>query len=856
MLFPESDNPHMSASPQGRGASRSLVPDDVVAAELVDQLPDALVVVDSELRLRWANHRAEEIFGRSLDDIVDQSCAELVHPDDLELALRSMVSVQDKDVGGAIELRLQTTSGWRLAELVGRPITWRGDEAVALSIRDLTDRRRFELAFNDDARLRSLVQNAAVVTMLVSSEGTLLSASGALTSKLGHDPELVVNRPLAELVADEDVDAWTAALSLARHGATATSPVTVDVHLRRHHRDGTVPCELTVVNLLDDPTVSGLVVTCSDVTARTTAEAELHDTLSLLTATLDSTADGILVVDRDGRMTSFNRRFADMWRLPPDVLESRDDTRAVAYVLDQVTRPEAFLAKIEDLYSHPEEESSDTVEFKDGRVFERYSQPQLVEGAVVGRVWSFRDVTERRLLEGELTRMALRDPLTGLANRPLFVDCVDQAMARVRRGGSLAVLFIDLDRFKQVNDSLGHSTGDELLVEAAARIRASVREADRVARFGGDEFAVLCEDLESDSAASDVAARVVEALEQPFLCGQRVFYVGASIGIATTTTGTESAESMLQDADAAMYRAKDSGRGRFELFDQTMRYWVAHRIDLESALRQALDRDELRVHYQPIVDRESFAVRGFEALVRWERPGFGLVSPGEFIAVAEETGMVFAIGEWVLREACREAASWSARWPERRLDIAVNVSTRQLLQGSIVDVVKSALESSGLDPGRLTLELTETTLIDDAPTAQKMIVTLRELGAKIALDDFGTGYSSLTYLRTFPIDMIKIDESFVRTIDTEHQDAAIVAAVAQLARNLGIEVVAEGIEKPSQLDTVVRIGCDGLQGFLFSAPRPASDIASLVDSFGDSHLWAGATGPGSPDASTAAPRAH
>ncbi|HLX88978.1 MAG TPA: EAL domain-containing protein [Acidimicrobiales bacterium] len=836
----------MSEVSPGQDPPRSTAPGSDLLAGLADQLPDALVVIDSQLRLRWANQQAQIVFGRSLADHLGFTCTELVHPDDLELALRSMGTIQGKDVGAPIELRVRTSRGWVLVELVGRPTLWQGDEAVALSIRDLTARRRFELAHDDDARFRSLIQHAAVITMLVSPGGVLASVSGALTRQLGHDPELVENRRLAEIVDPNDHRTLAVGIARASQGDSTSSSVTIEVGMRRHQSDDTVPYELTIVNLLDDPTVAGLVVTARDITDRKTAERGLHDALSLLTATLDSTADGILVVDREGKMTSYNGRFIEMWRLPPAVVSARDDAIAIEFVLEQLTRPKDFVAKIEELYAHPEAESRDTLDFKDGRVFERYSRPQRVDGVVVGRVWSFRDITERRDLEAELVRRALRDPLTGLANRPLFAECIEQGLARVRRDHRpLAVLFIDLDRFKQVNDSLGHSTGDQLLVEAAARIQSAVRESDRVARFGGDEFAVLCEDLDLETDAAEVADRVLKAFEEPFYCGERVFYVNTSIGIAASSSGTETAEILLQDADAAMYRAKDAGRGRYEAFDETMRYWVANRLELESALRQAIAQDQLRVHYQPIVDRCTLVVRGFEALVRWERPGYGLVKPGDFITVAEETGVLFAIGEWVLHEACREAAAWAARWPDHRLNVAVNVSSRQLLQSDIVEVVRSALTASGLAPERLTLELTETTLIDDALTAQRVIMTLRELGVRIALDDFGTGYSSLTYLRTFPIDMIKIDESFVRTIDTEPQTAAIVAAVSQLARDLGIEVVAEGIEKPSQLEAVVRLGCDGLQGFLFSEPRPADEVAELVEPIGALDRWAGTVPLGS-----------
>jgi len=450
--------------------------------------------------------------------------------------------------------------------------------------------------------------------------------------------------------------------------------------------------------------------------------------------------------------------------------------------------------------------------------------------AVLGEVlaWSHKRASH---LAGLEVNRRLHDPLTGLANRLLFIERMDQALARLRRNKEpLAVLFVDLDRFKHVNDSFGHAAGDQLLLEAAGRLRAAVRENDDVARFGGDEFAVLCQDIEDIGATIQIARRVLDAFAAPFVCNKRELFVTASVGIAFASSGYETAEVILQNADAAMYRAKDGGRARFEVFDDSMQHMIATRLELESALRQVVSRDELRVLYQPLLANDAHTIIGFEALVRWERPGFGLLGPGEFIAVAEETGIIIDIGAWILNEACRQAAAWATLWPERRLGVAVNISSRQVLKGDILQAVHAALEESGLDPPLLTLELTETTLIDDAPNAQAILRELRELGVSIALDDFGTGYSSLTYLRTFPIDIIKIDGSFIRTLRVEREALAIVSAVTSLAKTLNIKVTAEGIEDPSQLEAVVELGCDFLQGYLFSRPKEASELRTLLES--------------------------
>jgi diguanylate cyclase (GGDEF)-like protein/PAS domain S-box-containing protein len=441
-----------------------------------------------------------------------------------------------------------------------------------------------------------------------------------------------------------------------------------------------------------------------------------------------------------------------------------------------------------------------------------------------------RDLSDQKRFEAQLAHQGLHDSLTGLPNRLMFTDRLKQALARVRRHDRMfGVLFVDLDRFKAVNDTLGHTVGDQLLIEAAARIRSAVRETDTVARLGGDEFVVLCEDIEGIHHATDFAERIIAVLQAPFRFGDDDTNVSASIGIALSADGTETADAILANADIAMYRAKDNGRSRYELFDETMQQWITTQAALETDLRQSVARNELRLFCQPFIEADTGIIRGFEALVRWERPGFGLVMPDEIIPIAEETGLIVDIGAWVLEQACRHAASWAQRWPDKRLGIAVNLSSRQLLTGDIVDVVTGALEHTGLDPTTLTLELTESTLIDDAVNAQALLHELRDLGCNLALDDFGTGYSSLTYLRAFPISILKIDKSFVRAIGTERQDTAIVAAVIALAKNLGLSVVAEGVETNEQLAVLRKLHCPYMQGYLFSRPRPIDEATDLVE---------------------------
>jgi diguanylate cyclase (GGDEF)-like protein len=455
-----------------------------------------------------------------------------------------------------------------------------------------------------------------------------------------------------------------------------------------------------------------------------------------------------------------------------------------------------------------------------------------VEGAPPTISGIIRDLSDQKRYEAQLSHQVLHDPLTGLPNRVMLTDRLEQALARVRRRERMfALLFVDLDRFKSVNDTLGHSIGDQLLVEAAARIQAAARETDTVARIGGDEFVVLCEDIEGVHQAADFAERIIAALQAPFRFGNDECYVSASIGMALSVDGTEPADVILSNADIAMYRAKGNGRSRCELFDEAMQLWVTTQVALEAALRQAVPRDELRLFCQPFIAADSGLIRGFEALLRWERPGFGLVSPEDFIPMAEEAGLMLDIGRWVLEEACRHAAEWWRLWPERRLGIAVNLSHRQLLAGDILGLVAGALERTGLPANMLTLEVTESALLDDTVGGVEVLLReLRALGVNLSLDDFGTGYSSLTFLHTFPINIVKIDKSFIKAIGTEHEDIAMMSAVIAFAENLDLRVVAEGIENHTQLTQVLTLGCPYLQGYLFSQPRPIGDVPGLIGS--------------------------
>ncbi len=462
------------------------------------------------------------------------------------------------------------------------------------------------------------------------------------------------------------------------------------------------------------------------------------------------------------------------------------------------------------------------------RTIEAVLKNRLDDPAVEGIVVNYRDVTARKTLEAELRRQAFHDSLTGLANRALFADRLEHALAQSRRfTRPIAVLFLDLDDFKTVNDSLGHGEGDELLVAVARRLSGALRAGDTFARMGGDEFAVLIEDPTDAEAPVAVATRLLETLEAPFERGSKELFVRASVGIAVSPAAGLTADELLRNADVSMYTAKGRGKNRVEVFEAGMHEAALARLALKGDLERALDRREFVLHYQPILDLATSRLVGFEALVRWQHPDRGLVAPMTFIPVAEETGLIVALGAWVLREACRTAAAWPA--PDGRpLGISINVSGRQLQEPGFEQAVRDALAESGLAPDRLTLELTESVVMQDAESAIDVLAQLKATGVRLAIDDFGTGYSSLSYLRRFPIDELKIDRSFVASMREGPEQAAVVLSIIKLGETLHLETVAEGIEDATQVTELRSLGAGLGQGYFFARPLPADAVDAMI----------------------------
>jgi diguanylate cyclase (GGDEF)-like protein/PAS domain S-box-containing protein len=449
---------------------------------------------------------------------------------------------------------------------------------------------------------------------------------------------------------------------------------------------------------------------------------------------------------------------------------------------------------------------------------------------VDGLVLTMRDITDRKRLDAELRRQALHDSLTSLPNRALFLDRVGHALSRgFRDGNSVGVLFLDLDDFKLANDRLGHAGGDELLIAVAARLTTLIRPGDTVARFGGDEFALLVEGADVGSKIEEVADRVEQALQEPLAVGDDHLLVHMSIGIAVGSPETHNPDDLLREADAAMYVAKRNGKARHVLFDPAMHDEAQRRVAIAGELRDAIGRNELVVLYQPIVDVHTQCTRGAEALVRWQHPQRGLLQPAEFIPIAETNGVIIPLGQWVLERACTQVQQWKQdALVDETFYVTVNLSARHLQDRRVVDHVVKALQRSQLSPAALVLEITETALLDDLDRTRATLAALKDLGIRLAIDDFGTGYSSLSYLSTFPLDVIKIDKSFVDQLTLTPEGEAMVRAVVELGRALGLQAVAEGIEHRDQALALERLGCGLAQGYLFAKPMPAPEMASAL----------------------------
>jgi len=705
---------------------------------------------------------------------------------------------------------------------------------------------------------------------------------------------------------------------------------------------------------VNEPLTSNINIGSQDVMDK---NLELEKSLSLLRATLESTADGIMIVNGQWKMVDWNQKFVEMWRIPSHLLESGRENLCFDYIMGQLIDPESIASDVEYLYKNPDWQGElPVVHFKDGRVFERFTQPQRVGSDIVGRVYSFRDVTlkmmsddelrireraieasthgvaiiditkpdlpivyinkaferitglsenetigqglaflqsnkldninhkritlairemreetveleshrpsgevywcemsvapvsdsfgkfrhfvclvnditQRREMEQQLLRQATHDSLTELPNRVLLMDRVEQAILQARKKGSvLALLFLDIDRFKMTNDTLGHTVGDKLLQAVSNRLLVATDDFATVARLGGDEFVILLQDVGNEANAEKKAAELLRLIETPFQVGAHSLKITGSIGLSFYPKDGTDYESLMKNADVSMYHAKDNGRNTYRVFDEEMNARAINRMQLDTALRDALKKQEFYLVYQPLINLKTNQVYGFETLIRWNSHILGQVSPVDFIGMAEENGLIVEIGAWVLEEACNELRRWHKQGYDK-LSMAVNISGRQFRQTRLADVVDNVLKKTGLPAQFLELELTESLLVEDVEKAVSTMHELKKMGVKLVIDDFGTGYSSLSYLKQFPVDKLKIDRSFISELVNPGDDAAIARAIINLGHSLQLEVLAEGIETELQRDYMITHGCDYAQGYFYKPPRKPEELQEFLKKF-------------------------
>ena len=807
--------------------------DALVASELETAL-DGVLVLKTARSAATYNRQFAEMWAmpnatreQEVDKIVSHVRAQLKAPAGFSVDIRHFRVHPDKQVYWELELIDGRIVVCHSGAIQGAPEQYLG---CILFFRDVTTERASQAALRASHALLATTERIAHIGGwdwdLVHD---VLAWSDEACRMFGRDPRTYVPT-LSDFESSVHPDDRPRVKDAIAASLNHNEPYDLEFRIVRPDRSERIIHAQAEITLDENGKAARMTGTTHDITVQKTIERELRFANALFVAQIEGSPDGILVVGANRRIVSFNQKFVELWALPNDVVQSRSDERAAAWVLGSLKDPAAFLSRLEELYAHPQEHSHEELELNDGRVFERHSGPlPIVADTDPGRIFFFRDISARKSAEDNAVRMARQDGLTRLANRNVFVESLQRAIAHKRRDGNgFALLYLDLDHFKDINDTLGHPVGDLLLKAVAERLRATVREPDLLARFGGDEFAVIESDVTDPSDVATLAERLLGALRAPFLLLGSEVRIGASIGIAIHTQDISGPEVLLSHADLALYRAKADGRGTYRFFAEGMDAEAHARVALVSDLREAIGTDQMLLVYQPQVEIATGRIVGLEALVRWRHPRRGMVGPAEFIPVAERSGLMVSLGRWVMRSACRQAKLWIDAGIGPAI-VAINVSGSQFRTPFELETTLAAiLAETRLVPDRLELELTESVLMDAWFEQRDVLLHLRELGIKIAIDDFGTGFSSLQYLSRFPVDRIKIAQGFIRDLGDGPRNTAVVRATIGLARELGLQVIAEGVETPEQFALLRDWGCREVQGYYFAKPLPEDEIAPLL----------------------------
>lgn len=809
-------------------ANRALQASEAELRALLGLMSDALFVIDRQGIYRKIVTSNPSILFRPAEEIIGHSVHEILDGPTAQNFLGTIACALETRAPARLEYPLDIAGRELWFDATATPLD---DEHVVWVARDITASRRDAQALRESEQLfRLLTENSTDAISRLSPGLETLYVSPSIQNIIGYTPQELIGRHPLETIHPDDVASMRAAYEEAlRHPTTAKT-----VTYRRRHRDGHyVWCESVGRAIVGATGVEEVHIITRDISARKRAEDALREAEARYRSIFENAVEGIFQTSPQGQYLAANPSLARIYGFdsPDELLGSYFDIARQLY-LDGSKRAE-FIAEMKREGKVANFEAQ--IRRKNGGVIwvsENAREVRDENGELLFYEGTVEDITDRKTAQERLLHDALHDRLTGLSNRALFSDRLGQAFARLKRHPEavFAVLFLDFDRFKNVNDSLGHLAGDELLVLIARRLEGCLRPGDTISRLGGDEFAILLEDVKSEEDATLVAERVQSAMSNPFkLLGQEIFS-SASIGIALAHPNYEKPDDLLRDADMAMYRAKSQGKARFAVFDSGMHTRAVALLQLETALRWAIERREFELNYQPIVSLQTGRVTGFEALVRWRHPERGLVSPAEFIPVAEETGWIVPIDAWVLETACEQLARWQDELGyEPPLAMSVNLSGKQFSQPDLIPFIAEQLSKWKVAPENLKLEITESAIMENAESVTERLHTLRGLGVRLALDDFGTGYSSLSYLHRFPLDTLKIDRSFVMRMQ-EGQNREIVRTIVALGRALKMDVVAEGIEDAAQLRDLREIGCQGGQGYFFARPLTSHEARALLKS--------------------------